>query len=152
MNNEITLKQFTDEPTKALYFAICQKYKWLKEKATTIDDTEYPTDYYRILKGEKAIGFISIQKRTCDYCVCFFYIDGHYRGKGYGTQALEKALKICWDDYRCISAYCWVEANNYRAVKLYCQYGFLMEGDNPKEKCVTFFLKRTPRMKRLIGE
>lgn len=142
----ITLKPFTDEKLKAKYLAICKKHGWIEQTCTTIDEPPYISIYYRIYKDDTPIGYITIQKRFVDYCICFFYIKEEYRNKGYGTEALEQCLRICWNEEGCRTCYLFVNPQDRRTMHLYQKYGYIFDNRSETEREVTFFLKSKPKL------
>lgn len=82
-------------------------------------------------EDRKPIGLIVIDKIKWEYRNCEIGIviyDKNYRGRGYGKDALETALKFIFDDLNMHLVYLNVVDENEAAVNLYKKFGFKIEG------------------------
>lgn len=61
-------------------------------------------------------------------CICNFMIFEEFRGKGYGTLALEEMVRTGKNKYNMI--YCYVSPNNTDAIKFYLKKGMFVTKDH----------------------
>ena len=100
--------------------------------------------HYIILLGDKVIGHIALTHKGPDAFETQIIIgEKKFWGKGLGTEAIKKALKIAFSELGYSKAYLEVRPENIRAIKAYESCGFVKEGlkKYPKNKYQPITLK-----------
>ena len=73
-----------------IYISIRKPYKWTSFKRIVI-----------IKLNGKKIGFMrELETWDDDYFICGFVINEEFRGKGYGSQALQRVIDFCRKEHR----------------------------------------------------
>ncbi|OGQ46671.1 MAG: hypothetical protein A3H42_04230 [Deltaproteobacteria bacterium RIFCSPLOWO2_02_FULL_46_8] len=128
------LFQWVNDPALVRFSASYKPVHWknhvewfdsLEEKDTTIIFGIRP------IGDKKLIGFCKLvnMHRVCRSAEMQIKIgDRAYLSQGYGSEALGLLLRFAWDDLNLHRVYCYVFADNERAIKLYEKFGFLREG------------------------
>jgi aminoglycoside 6'-N-acetyltransferase-1b len=85
--------------------------------------------HYIVQFGPKAIGHIALTHKTKDSFEIQIVIgEKKFWGKGFGTEAIKKALNIAFDKLGYSKAYLEVRPENIRAIKAYKSCGFIKKG------------------------
>ena len=103
-----------------------------------LDILKNTKDYhYMILLDAKVIGHIALTHRS-KYAFEIQIVIGEkkYWGKGLGSEAIKRAVKIAFEKLRYTKAYLEVRPENIRAIKAYESCGFVKKGlkKYPKNK------------------
>ena len=81
-------------------------------------------------KDDILIGYCHIDHRATDHAAWLSVNigDGRYRGKGYGTQVMNKLVEFCFMELGVHSVHLDVLENNKAAIKCYEKIGFVISG------------------------
>ncbi len=83
--------------------------------------------YYLILKGDRPVGYLAIQKKDRELFLSKIYLLREYRGQGLGKAAMdfivEKALEL-----QCERIGLTVNKNNHHSIQAYSKMGFENRG------------------------
>ena len=110
-----------------------------------LDIFNHPKDHHYIIQyGDKAIGHVALSHKTKEtFEVQIVIGEKEYWGKGFGSEAINKVMKIAFNKLGYIKAYLDVRPENIRAIKAYESCGFVKKGlkKYPKNKYQPVTLK-----------
>lgn len=85
--------------------------------------------HYIILLGNKVIGHVALtHKNLSSFEIHIIIGEKKYRGKGYGSEAIRRAVKIAFTRFHYSRAYLEVRPENIRAIKAYEACNFIKQG------------------------
>lgn len=99
---------------------------WVTQRLTKGAET-----FFIIALNDQAIGTVNLSEsgpvhRGADFSIRIG--DEKYRGKGYGTEALQQLINHCWKDLNLHRLSLTVFSDNYQAIRSYEKAGFSGEG------------------------